>query len=203
MAKGFLVLVEFVLGLNFISTGIHYAVYTLLTPLAIFYGECHAFSKRFGTMKESNSATFYNYRKLQITGNILNASFRSRLTPTAILFGPAVQIMSWLGLFSMIRYKVGGLQLLIFLVFSIVISGFNVILQTAASLIFVKTRNVIAALNFKVCTKYSYSRKVYRSIRGLRLQYGSNFLGRSTPLVIQLFCISRTATLLILSKKVS
>lgn len=189
--------VEFVLYMQAVSWGAHHVNYSLLLLVAIFWGNCQQFLKQqIGNSKKIEEIVL-QYRKIQISERIHNSIFRTRIFLPLMCALPLIQVLSGVAFLTLFHSE-SWFSLAVFLLAYLESWFADMLSVTAGSVIYTKTNEWILG-----CRgwdgKRSYGRKVLKSFRPLRLEFGNNYIDRLTPLVMQEFCIRNTASILLLS----
>lgn len=135
---------------------------------------------------------------------MMNACIQTRILLMSTLFLPICQVLSTFLLIRLGRQL--GLQgiglMVIFLgnVVTVLICPY-----TIAAFINSKSVEVVQKCkgNFKLADgrRSTYTVKCFRACFPLTIRFGNNFVERTTPLIIQNFCFSQVASLLMASKR--
>lgn len=190
---------EFYFFMYALVRGGQHAVYSLFLLIAIFWGNVQMFLKqRSHAMRKTKGAVeiFLEYRQLQIFEKIINTTFRTRVFLPVLCALPLIQIFSGAA-FLILFHSESGLTLSILINAWLDAAFAGIISLSAGSVIYTRTKDWILGL-FGQDGRKSYGRRVVRSYRPLRLEFGSNYIDRLTPLVIQEFCVRNTASLLLM-----
>ncbi|OXA54008.1 hypothetical protein Fcan01_11609 [Folsomia candida] len=138
------------------------------------------------------------YRYVQILEKSFNAFLTKIIIPTVITCIPAIQIF---GLFVCITLH-ENIPLPGFAIFPLlgVLAGINNILVISlASMVNVSSERVLVTLTKKIVSsevkKRGLLRRELRSCGALKIKFGSNFIDKGTPLIMQNFCIHQTVSL--------
>lgn len=180
----------------------HRAFYSLLLLIVIFCGNVQLFLKQHrNPQRMRNTARKIRekslaYRQLQVSEKIINSTFRTRVFLPLLCALSMIQILSGLAFLTLFHSE-GPLLLAIFLIAWLDSGLAGVISLSANSVVYVRSQNWIMGRGGQDGRR-SYGRKVVKSYRPLRLDFGSNFIDRLTPLVMQEFCIRNMATLLLM-----
>lgn len=176
--------------------GFHYGIFSQISGQVLFWGRCQDF------MKSQNNEINHlvkGYRELQIHEKIHNSSYRGRILPLGIFGVPLLQILCGYALVALWQ-EADLFQTAIFLVMYLNVAVFGVIIITSASFIYIKAEDWVRRVKSDADKNTRYWRKVHKSFRPLRLEFGNNYVDRLTPLMIQEFSISQTVSLLILAR---
>lgn len=195
---------EFVVAMQSCINIGHFGIFSLIPGLAILWGRCQEFMNSKGGNLDF---LVKGYRQLQVQEKIHNSSYRSRILPIVLLTCPVIQILSGFALIALF-HQANLFQLSIFLTMFLDAAVCGIIVVTFASSVYIKAEvwinNVKYVKRRNVKSRRGkearYSQRVLKSFRPLRLEFGNNFVGRLTPLVMQEFCISQTASLLLLDR---
>lgn len=95
-------------------------------------------------------------------------------------------------------HKANLFQVSFFLVTYVNIFVYGMVILNFTTAIHVKADDFVRRSKLEGGENASYFRKVRKSFRPLRLEFGNNYVDRSTPLVMQEFCIRQTASLVLL-----
>lgn len=193
----FLALAEFVMNMQISVSGSCYALFFHISGIAIFWGRCQEFMK---SRKSNLDFLVKGYRQLQILEKIHNSSYRGRILPVMLFGVVLVEILCGFAVFVLF-HRASLFQTTIFLVLYLDVFLVSMVILTCAAYIHVKTKGWINVAKFRIGENgnfYAYLRRVNKSFRPLRLEFGNNYVGRLTSLVIQGFCVRRTVSLLLL-----
>ncbi|OXA38333.1 hypothetical protein Fcan01_26814 [Folsomia candida] len=149
-----------------------------------------------------NTSCIRMYRYVQILEKSFNAFLTKRIVPTIISCIPAIQIFA---LFVCITYH-GEIALPGFAIFPLlgicaVIN--NILVISLASMVNTSSQRVLNALAQNTVGKRGLLRRELTSLGVLKIKFGSNFIDRGTPLVMQNFCISQTVSMCLVSTRKS
>jgi hypothetical protein len=136
------------------------------------------------------------FRKAQLFERLLNSCVRSNLFPIAAVVSPTVQILCAFALIHS-HYLLGISELLFFGIFFFDSVMINVLFFTGAKQVFSNSGEWLDKMQRKH-GKNKVQRRVLKSMLPLRVWFGSNWVDRMTPLVIQDFCSIQTVNLLLL-----
>lgn len=133
---------------------------------------------------------------VQIFEKCLNSCIRGRIFLVGALTIPAFQIIICNVAVKLFQSdKIIGL---IFLLGYFLILLFTVVMFSVAAKVNTLSRNWLSRSKWNTCKKWD--RKVHRSLTPLRLEFGNNFVDTLTPLVVQQFCVTETASFLLLTR---
>lgn len=139
------------------------------------------------------------YRSLQLLCGKFNGCSRLVLFPIAMTIVPVLQIFAC---FVTIKLH-DEIPMPEFLIFPVIfLDGLlvNLVLCTVASSIFSRSRKLLLIWGKRLGThKRGFIAKSLKSCFSLKARFGNSFVDEFTPLVLQGFCISQTASLLLLS----
>lgn len=189
-----LALLEFIVAMKTLICGGHYGAFTHISGQALLLGRYQDFLNSKNTKMDF---LVKGYREIQVREKMHNSSYRGRILLIFIFAVPSFQILSGFGLISL-THKAKLIQILAFLVTYVDVIVLGMAVLSFASFIFIKSEDWIKKMKGKKNSRYF--RRVHKSFRPLRLEYGNNFVDRTTPLVIQEFCISQTASAVLLNK---
>ncbi|OXA40373.1 putative AC9 transposase [Folsomia candida] len=187
IVKAALILAEFAQIFRHLVNGSHYAMYVVIAGILHLWEES---AKIVGSPRFTR-----RYRKLQILEVVLNFAIRDKVFPTFLVSCPSMQILAT---FVCIKYHDGmaGTHLIFLALLSLDTEVLNVIYCTAAGVVYEKSETYLKGL--KGLVRGKEERKMLKSYTPLRVRFGSNFMDRLTPLVIQQFCAIQTMNLLLL-----
>jgi hypothetical protein len=143
---------------------------------------------------------FEIYKKLQILEMLINNSIRDVMLP-ALMFGmPSIQFFA-----SYVCIKMHGTMALPNLAFFIIIYLDTVVLTntviTPAASIFTGSGKLLEKwITSSKAMKRKYLRKFRGACRPLRVKFGSNFVDKKTPLVMQDMCMRQTMSSLLITQ---
>ncbi|OXA41151.1 hypothetical protein Fcan01_24014 [Folsomia candida] len=144
------------------------------------------------------SACIWLYRYVQVLEKSFTAFVSEKLVPTIMFCLPALQIFS-LYVCITLHATIALPGFAIFPLLAINAGISNILVITLASMVNVSSQRVLNALAQKVvgCTggKRALQRREVEACGVLKIKFGSNFIDRGTPLVMQNFCISQTVSL--------
>lgn len=188
VVKVVLILFEFSQIFRNLITGMHYGMYIVIAGILHLW---EASSKIVGSPGFSK-----NYRQLQVLEAVVNGALRDKLFPSFLVLCPFMQIMAT---YASVKFHDG--MPATYLIFVVLLSVEGVILNglysTAAAVIYRKSDAYLKAAKGVVLIKLD--KKVLKSYTPLRVRFGSNFMDRLTPLVLQEFIAMQTINLLLLT----
>lgn len=176
--------------------GFHHSVFCKISGLVLLWGKCQNVIK--SAKKDEERKLVKGYRELQVQEKIHNFIYKAKTLPVSVFATPLIQILSGFT-FVVLLHNANLFQLAIFLVIYLGSMMFSMIVLSSAASIYVKTEEWINDLKLG---KNKYFRRVHKSFRPLRLEFDNNYVDRLTPLVIQEFCMTQTASLLLLTSPV-
>jgi hypothetical protein len=146
-----------------------------------------------------SSSNHMMYRQIQVLEIIFNNYLKNRITPLVLTFLPLLQMFSQ---YLCIKYH-DIFPPLVFLLFPFVFIDSlvgNVFISTLASWVLTNSESVVNLLRMKAVgpVRKSLLRKQIKSYPLLKIKFGSNFVDRLTPFVIQSTILSQTASLLLI-----
>ncbi|OXA53690.1 hypothetical protein Fcan01_10450 [Folsomia candida] len=165
--------------------GSYYLLTIVLISVSFLFLECKTLIK--GDVQK--------YRNLQVYEKVLNSCTKGRIFPVTMWIIPCVQI--GLGIINIKLGQSNDVDKLRMLVFSgayLVLLIFTMTTFSAAGEVNSVSKMWIQQCNRTVRTKGDKLLK--KSLQPLKIQFGSNFAEALTPLVVQGFCISQTASAL-------
>lgn len=183
--------VEFVITLKVTTGAFHYISFSLLM-ITILWGNCQRFLKPPRNLEA--------FRQSQVEERVLNACFRGRVLPMEVLVAPLLQIfigVAVITLFHTAHWIVVSVLVILFVDAVVLV----LIPLSAGSVIYSRTQDWIKGVQCGNGNKYL--RRVARSLRPLRLEFGGNYLDTLTPLIVEEFCWRQTASLLLLMDSVA
>lgn len=186
---------EFIMGMQIIVAGAHPTCYSQISGLVLLWGRFQEFLRMTRSLTEDILMT--RYREQQIWERIHNSSYRGKVLPVSITGIPTMEILSGAALITVFQSG-NWFQISVFLIFYVDAAVFAIIILTSASAIYVKSEDWIKGLKSEAGFKNPYFRRVQKSFRPLRLEFGDNFVDKLTPLVLQEYCNRQTATLTLL-----
>lgn len=187
-------MVEFTLFLNTIINGIHYFLEIMLKGVAFMWIDCKTFVKRY----DKKIAEIGEYNNLRIFEKWLNSCIRPRIFLTGAVGAPFTQILvSYIAIKLFQSNENDQLKASLFLLCYYVVLFFTMIIFSGAAQINNLSRDWIDRCKWDF--KKKYDRKVQKSLAPLRLEFGNNFVGRLTPLVVQEFCVRQTVSALLVT----
>ncbi|OXA61399.1 Light-independent protochlorophyllide reductase subunit B [Folsomia candida] len=143
------------------------------------------------------------YRSMQILEKIFNDFVRERVLPAILFCTPAVQVVGmYVGINLQSEIAMPGF--LVFPLIGVDAAVCNILVVTMASWIYKRSQKLILLLKKRAARIPSQKALIKRQIRScseMRVKFGSNFIDRGTPLVIQNFCINQTMTLTLITAK--
>ncbi|OXA62248.1 hypothetical protein Fcan01_00051 [Folsomia candida] len=157
-----------------------------------------SYIKKLGRKISANSsindkeASVQLYRRIQILEKSVNAYVMDRIMPAYILGGPIVQIVSMFACINLHNeIKMPGF--ILFPMLAVDAISANTISLTLASCVYRFSKQVLQRLrNVSTCSGCNkLTKREMKSISILKIKFGSNFIDRKTPLVIQNFCLTR------------
>lgn len=138
------------------------------------------------------------YRYIEVLEKSFNAYVTETIVPVIISITPAIQISA---MFVCIKMH-GEIALPGFSTFPLItlVAGItNVLVLTLAPMVNTSSRRVLDTLEEKIVEcqggKRALNRKEFRACSVLKIKFGSNFIDRGTPLIMQNFCVSQTVSL--------
>jgi hypothetical protein len=142
------------------------------------------------------------YKQIQILESMLNNFLKQRITPLVLCGVPLMQMFTF---YLCIKFH-EVFPPLVFLLFPIVFVDslvINVVVFTLASWVFTKSQKAINLLqkNAAKSGRKSLIKKQIRSYSAMKIKFGSNFVDRFTPFLIQSNVLSQTASLLLIKIK--
>lgn len=178
--------------------GCFYAMYFLFISISHFY--LSAYSATNGQSSASRpTCEFATYRQLQVHGKIMNACYKNRIFPTALYLVPFVQIIAGHGVIQLLKgsipFEVDTFMLVCMYCDA---TPFNILITTFTANIVLMSRKWLKLARSRC--KTPIGRRILRSMKPVRMEFGNNFVDCLTPLVIQKFCARQTATMLLIKK---
>lgn len=142
------------------------------------------------------------YHCIQIVEKSFNDFLMVRVIPAVITGSPAIQILAQ---YTCINHY-GDIGMPGFLVFPLIGGNAminNVLVNTLASCINTASVKALASVKDKVALveKKKLMRRRVWACSVLKVKFGSNFIDRGTPLVMQNFCMSQTVSLSLITGK--
>lgn len=131
----FLACLEFVMAMQSIVSGCHYAIFYQISGQVLLWERCQ---EMITSINRNSESLVRKYRQLQIQEKVHNSSNRERILPVSLLSIPLVEILTGFALISLFK-DANFIQTSIFMVTYIDIFLFGMIVVTSASSIFVKT----------------------------------------------------------------
>lgn len=187
---------EFAMAMQCALVGIHYILFSQIAGLVLLLGKCELFIK---LNPNDIPILVSGYRKLQISERIHNSTFRVVILPVCIFGLPLIEILIGFAIIVLF-YETNWFQLVIILVLYLGITVFGLIILTFASSICTKTEGWLKLLKHRVGRNGRYWKRVHKSFRPLRLEFGNNYVDRLTPIVMKEFCLRQTASMLLLTR---
>lgn len=191
-----LALFELVMFMKSLICGAHYGLFFHISGQVLFLGRCQ---ELVSSKNMEVGALVKGYRQLQVWEKIHNSSYRGRILLISIFAIPMLQILSGFGVITLF-HNANLFQIFTFLVTYLDAVVFGLAISTFASTIYVKSEGWIRNVKPRSGKNARYLRRVHKSFRPLRLELGNNFVDGMTPLVMQEFCISQTASLVLLDR---
>ncbi|OXA40279.1 hypothetical protein Fcan01_24857 [Folsomia candida] len=142
------------------------------------------------------------YKYIQIYEKSFNAFLQPRVIPAIITCVPAIQIIA---LYVCLNHN-EDIEMPGFLVFPLLlVDGFGtvILIFTLASHVHNSSENVMQTLKKSVGKLTGNKSGLMRQIRSLsvlKIKFGSNFIDRGTPLVMETFCINQTVSLTLIKQ---
>lgn len=144
------------------------------------------------------------YRRIQILEQSFNAALMGRVVPALMLCAPSIQIIGMYVCINL-REEIPMPGFLIFPLMGLDCGVCNVMVITMASWIHNVSIKVLSALNRRAGQMQKIDRGISRrqvsSSYALKVKFGSNFMDRGTPLVIQNFCLTQTMSLILIQRR--
>lgn len=191
VAKMGFAMLEFVQFQVAVTGGIYYVIYFLTPAISRLWLDCKALSES----GKSFENQVISYRRVQIYEKTLNSCIRDRIFLTLALLGPLFQVVSGFALIELANTPnystlvVCGM--LYFAMLCLTLACFS-----AAGQVNQITVNWITGR--RVICKTRVNRKTLKSFVSARIQFGTNFVERLTPLVVQQFCVQETVSLILM-----
>lgn len=150
---------------------------------------------------EDIMAVVKKYRGIQILEKYLNEWLKKVLVPTLITFVPALQILCQYVCIQMHNViPMPGFPVVPLIIVDTIVV--NILVFTLASYVCSSSTRVL--LNIKGNTRKELRRsaikKDLKACSIMKIKFGTNFVDRGTPLVIQDFCLSQTMQLLLIKR---
>lgn len=184
--------VESIVFINITLAASYYLIQVLLHGVAFLLIDFIIFVKQY----ENEISKIVEYKMVQIFEKCLNSCIRGRIFLVGALTIPAFQIIICNVAVKLFQSdKIIGL---IFLLGYFLILLFTVVMFSVAAKVNTLSRNWLSRSKWNTCKKWD--RKVHRSLTPLRLEFGNNFVDTLTPLVVQQFCVTETASFLLLTR---
>lgn len=142
----------------------------------------------------------HTYKKLQMLETLYTSSNAKRNLPTFLTGVPGIQIFS---AFVCIRLQreVDMPQFSLFPLLYLDGILLTIVYLSLASSVYVSSNGLIERWKkHRKCRRSKYIRKTLRSLRPLKIKFRNNFVDQCTPIVVQDFIITQTASLLLLSR---
>ncbi|OXA47609.1 hypothetical protein Fcan01_17605 [Folsomia candida] len=141
------------------------------------------------------------YRQVHIVEKMFNDYLMARITPAIVMAIPAIQIVTQFVSVTM-HDQIAMPGFLVFPLF--LVNGFinNVLVFTLASWINSTSKEMLEKFGRQVAhvggKGRAYLRKEVQSLNCMKIKFGTNFIDRGTPLVIQNFCLAQTMSLVLI-----
>lgn len=173
---------------HYLNAG-HHAVHVLIAGILYLWEKSSSVFACPDTIKNNG------FRKLQVLESILNSCIRRTLLPTVLIVCPSMQILTT---FVFIKYNdtMSSSQMIFVSLFAVDTFVLNVLYSTGAGVIYRKSKVYLEGLRDQV--KAKFEKRLLKSYVSLKVKFGTNFIDESTTLVIQHFCSTETANLLLL-----
>lgn len=200
MAYIMLTIINAIVHTKSVILGAQYAVFFLVPGILFLYRECHNFINQ----KKLKTLKFDGFRCLQVLEKIVNQSFQKRIYLSAVFLLHLLEILAtvavikyWrvLNIASKIFYAIVGFDSGLV---SIVNMSFSAKIYST-TLAWLKGQNGVMKFS-KGKYGFKWERRFIRSCLPLRMRFGDNFVDVLTPLVMQNFCSSQIATLLLVGR---
>ncbi|XP_035702047.1 uncharacterized protein LOC118433837 [Folsomia candida] len=183
------------------GTWIIYAFLTGVVAILSIVGILEGKIKTIQTEANMNSCIKF-YQRIQILQTLMNSFLRDRLLPVMMLFVPGIQVIAQ---YVTIDHH-SDITMPGFLIFPLIglnCGANNVLAFTLASFVNSGSEKVMATLRKKSSQLRGKKALMKRQLRGctaLQVKFGSNYIDRGTPLVVQTFCINQTASLTLIKE---
>lgn len=140
-----------------------------------------------------------SYRSFQVLEKMFNAFLKARILPALLIGTISMNILSVFVCISLHgEIEISGLLLFLALGFNAALV--NIITYTLASTVNTRSTQILRSFRTKMVgmRRKSELRRQIASCSVLGVQFGSNFIDRGTPLVIQDFCLNPIVSLSLL-----
>lgn len=147
----------------------------------------------------SARAILHFYKQIKLLEVKLNNCVGPIIVPVSFVGFPSIQILAF---FTMIRlYDVVPMPAFLYFPRMYVDTLLlNVILQTLAANLFIKSKRLRTKFIAEGHAWRKVDRKELQATINLSLKFGSNYIDAGTPLVIQDFCVNQTVSLLLMTR---
>ncbi|OXA47716.1 hypothetical protein Fcan01_17514 [Folsomia candida] len=196
-------LFELWIGLQFFITGtvwsffgIFVSVVTLQTYFRILNSQILA-----SVSLDDVNQVIQKYRGIQVLEKHLNEWLKPVLVPSLITLAPSLQILSQYVCIQMHN----DIPMPGFLVVPLIVQNtiiVNILVFTLASYVFSSSARVMQNIKRRIRKepRRSTIKKDLKACSIMKIKFGTNFVDRGTPLVIQDFCLSQTMQLLLIKR---
>ncbi len=169
--------------------GSFYMVYVLMAGLIYVLQE----TDKVSTIH--NQGGFFEYRKLQVLEQHLNSCIRSFIFPSIAFVVPCTQIVAAFAICRLHNSMETSMLIFLMVVFSETFC-INILLFSGAKKAHIQSEKWLLKM-WELNRKDKIQRRVVKSMLPLRMWFGSNWVDRMTPMVIQQFCSIQTSNLLL------
>lgn len=180
--------------------GALYALFVLFSQIAIIWLKARIVLKqRLRTGKGSVAGFYWTYKELLVWGNLMNSCISERRMGFLMLVTPLLQIVSFCGLI-LSKSLLPTVQMGLFALLAIEAPIFNVFLLTAAGYTNKSSRVWLQRQKESKEGKKMLWRKTVAAMQPVKVHFGSNYVDPLTPLAVENFCWSSTASLVLLRR---
>jgi hypothetical protein len=159
----------------------YYAFFALFLGMSCLLFRCWANLSFAGARDEIKV-----YRQLQVWEKVLNHTVKGRLFGIAMFLTPLMQVLST-ALVLTLGHKLTWDQAAIIVTLASDAALFTLVTVSFAALILGYTTKWLIG-NKRRCLGDKYRRRVFRSFRPLRVEFGNNYADKTTALVLQRAC---------------
>ncbi|OXA61760.1 hypothetical protein Fcan01_00411 [Folsomia candida] len=178
-----------------------YALFTGIVSILSYFSILNRKIEAIETEANLNTSIQF-YQRIQILEKSYNSFLRDRILPSMILCVPGIQIITqYVTLNHHSDIAMPGF--LVFPLIAVNTGMTNVLAFTLAAFVNSASEKVMETLGKKASLLPGKKSLIKRRIRGcsvLKVKFGSNFIDRGTPLVMQTFCINQTVSLTLIKQ---
>ncbi|OXA61761.1 hypothetical protein Fcan01_00410 [Folsomia candida] len=178
-----------------------YALFTGIVSILSYFSILNRKIEAIKTEADLNMCIQF-YQRIQILEKLYNSFLRDRILPSLMLCVPGLQVITqYVTINHYSDIAMPGFLAFPMIAVNCVVT--NVLAFTLASFVNSASEEVMKSLGRKMRGFSGKKALIKRQIRGcavLKVKFGSNFIDRGTPLVVQTFCINQTVSLTLIKQ---